>query len=72
MGYKFDFKSKSYKNVYKVICTNSVNATKLWCGYVLGKSKLFLTEREAAKFVDMRLIENGKEPINVMKRLTNE
>ena len=39
-----------------------------WQGCVLGKSRHFKTEREAAKWVDLRLIDKGKEPVNILVR----
>jgi len=32
------------------------------------KCKSFTDERDAAKFVDMKLIEKGKEPVNILVR----
>ena len=38
------------------------------CNHVIWKSKLFETEIEAAKAYDLRLIELGLEPVNILKR----
>lgn len=32
------------------------------------KCKSFANERDAAKFVDLKLIEQGKEPVNILVR----
>ena len=53
-----------YYNVYK--CADAKCRTT-WQGKYKN-SKWFNTEREAAKWVDMQLIADGKEPRNVMKR----
>lgn len=37
-----------------------------WRGSVLRKSKFFVTEREAAVYVDKVLINAGKQPVNIM------
>lgn len=34
-----------------------------------GNSKIKDTEREAALYVDQKLIENGKQPVNILKKL---
>ena len=68
MGYKTDFKSKQYKHVRKLISQDSVNATKLWQGSICNGSRLFDTEKEAAKWVDLKLISKGREPVNILRR----
>ena len=68
MGYRMDRKSDKYKLVYKVKNLNSVNSTFDWYAKVGKKQKHFRTEREAAKWVDLRLIEKGKEPVNILVR----
>ena len=58
-------KSSKYKYVRKKICENgNVN----WIARVYGVTKCFDTEREAAKWVDIRLIKTGKKPVNVLVR----
>ena len=54
----------NYYNVYK--CVDAKCGT-VWLGRYKN-SKWFDTEREAAKWVDLQLIADGKEPKNVMKR----
>lgn len=39
-----------------------------WMGRVLGSGNAYALEKDAALFVDKRLISKGKEPINVLKR----
>lgn len=68
MGHKIEYKSKKYKHVNKLICGNSVNATKLWQGNVCSCNRQFETEKEAAKWVDLKLISKGKEPVNILIR----
>ncbi|MCP4336984.1 MAG: hypothetical protein GY679_04025 [Mycoplasma sp.] len=68
MGYRIEYKSKNYKHVNKLICESSVNATKLWQGIVCGCNRQFGTEKEAAKWVDLKLISKGKEPVNILVR----
>lgn len=68
MGYTMDRKSDKYKLVYKLKCRHSVNNTFDWFAKVGKKQKNFRTEKEAAKWVDLRLIEQGKEPVNILVR----
>lgn len=68
MGYTMDRKSDKYKLVYKLKNNDSVNNTFHWFAKVGKKQKNFRTEREAAKWVDLRLIEKGKEPVNILVR----
>jgi len=68
MGYLMDRKSDKYKLVYKLKCLNSTNATQLWKGQVGEQRKQFKTEIEAAKWVDLRLIEKGRDPVNIFVR----
>lgn len=55
--------SKTYKYVYQ----RRKGLRIIWSGEILGRSKWFDTEREAALFVDKVLIENGKSPVNILK-----
>jgi hypothetical protein len=58
-------KSSKYKYVRKKIGEKGyVN----WVARVLGAAKCFNTEREAAKWVDLKLIDKGKEPVNILVR----
>lgn len=66
MAYLSEGKSDKYKYVYKLKCVNSANATQLWQGQVSKQKKLFKTEREAAKWVDLQLIAKGREPVNIL------
>ncbi len=63
---KSDYNSK-YKGVSLLECSRKVY-TKVWRGNLGKKQKYFETEKEAAKWVDLRLIEQGKEPVNVLVR----
>ena len=60
-----------YKYVYLRQKT-SANDNKIWYGCVTRnykrKTKCFETEREAALFVDLALINFKEEPINILKR----
>lgn len=51
-----------------------------YCGAVMwnarmyhgtGNCKLYKTEKQAAMAVDMSLIKQGKEPVNILKRVAN-
>jgi hypothetical protein len=68
MGYKMCRKSDKYKLVYKLKKCGSVNAKFVWFAKVGNKQKHFNKEREAAIFVDLRLIEKGNEPVNILRR----
>ena len=44
---------------------------KWQAGFTLNgrvKSKIFINEKDAAKYVDMQLILAGKEPVNILTR----
>ena len=62
---KYLGKSDKYKGVYRVELSN----IPYWYASQ-GKYKKtgFETEREAGLWVDMRLIEEGEEPVNILKR----
>ena len=64
-----DYQGKSllYKGVYKYINQDGKGGFR-WRGGNRGKGKFFETEREAAVFVDKKLIERGFPPVNVLKR----
>jgi hypothetical protein len=57
-------KSK-YKGVSEYATTRE---NTVWLGQLGLKKKMFDTEREAALFVDKKLIEKGKEPVNILVR----
>jgi hypothetical protein len=63
---KYIGKSKLYKNVtmYR-LGGKQIYYRGAVCKY---SKRGFETEREAAIWVDMRLIEAGKDPVNVLKR----
>jgi hypothetical protein len=63
---KYIGKSKIYKNVtmYR-FRGKEIQYTGTFSKYSKGG---FETEKEAAIWVDMRLIEAGKEPVNILKR----
>ena len=60
-------KSKLYKKVWK---RNNITkgSSFPWFASINGSCKGFKTEREAGKWVDLYLIDKGKEPINILKR----
>lgn len=62
-------KSLLYKNVYKII-TDGRYVT--WAAYGTVKGRRFIicakTEREAALKYDIKMIEAGKNPVNILKR----
>jgi hypothetical protein len=69
--------SDKYKNVYKFIDHRGViywNAMITITDYsgIKKKCKPFNAdqEREAAKWIDMRLIEAGKDPVNILTKKT--
>lgn len=57
-------KSETYKYVAQWL--NEKNEI-IWIGMIFGKSKIFKTEQEAAKYIDIILIKNGRKPINILK-----
>ena len=56
--------SKNYYRVYEYL---QEGKRTLWAAQLLGKTKKFKTEREAAKYVDIILIRAGLEPRNILK-----
>lgn len=56
-------KSKAYKYVGKMM---SIKGEIKWLGF---SRKLFNTEKEAALYVDRKLIAMKKEPVNILKRV---
>lgn len=66
-------KSNKYKHVYCIPGPPGENRNKIWCARLKApngriSSKFFDTEREAAIAADVKLIELGKQPVNVLKR----
>lgn len=55
---------------YKHVYTTKINGKQYFIGKV-GKYKKqgFKTDREAALWVDKRLIEAGKDPVNILKKV---
>ena len=64
-NHKYQKDSSQYKYVAKKICEKGV---ELWMARYKGTIS-FATEKEAAIFVDKRLISEGKEPVNILKRI---
>ena len=71
-------KSDKYKHLYKYICSKGIIywQAKITITDYLGrrlKGKTFNAdqEREAAKWIDMRLIEAGKDPVNILTKKTS-
>ena len=65
MAWKCKILEKSeYKNVYKV----EIGSKTQYRANVFNVQKYFDEERDAAKWVDLRLIEKGKEPVNILVR----
>ena len=58
---------------YKYVSKQRLGGKIVWRGTFFNKNgkgngKSFPTEREAALYVDKKLIGNGKEPVNILKR----
>jgi hypothetical protein len=66
---KYLNKSSLYKHVYLYITDKKVIRFK---GMFGKKQKYFKTEKEVAKFADLKLIEQGKEPVNILIRKSHE
>jgi len=65
---KFSVKTE-YKYVYLVKNNTTVNNENTkYRGAVCGKYSYFDNIKDAAKWVDLRLIEQGKEPVNILVR----
>lgn len=62
---KYLKKASQYKNV---ACFLDSNGTERWRAIINKNSFFFDSERDAAMAIDKHLIENGKEPINILKR----
>jgi hypothetical protein len=57
--------SSKYKYVIKVEGDRGVIR---WDACVLGYRKYHESEKDAAKWVDLKLIRKGKEPVNILVR----
>ncbi len=57
-------KSDKYKRVY----IYEIKDVIMYQGVFGKKHRYFKTEKEAALFVDKKLIELGKEPVNILVR----
>ena len=53
---------------YKYVAKHVFMSEERWANEYQG-TRFFSTEKEAAKAVDILLIKQGKEPVNVLKRL---
>jgi len=58
--------SKLYKRVY--VYQHKRNKNFMYKASVLGINKFVEDEREAARIVDIKLMEAGKEPVNIFRR----
>lgn len=56
------------KSKYKYVSQIELSTGKWWRGVIYGNGKSFRAEREAAIYIDKRLIEKGKEPVNILVR----
>lgn len=56
------------KSKYKYVSQIDTAGKIWWRGAIYGSGKNFKTEREAAIYIDKRLIEKGKEPVNILVR----
>ena len=55
---------------YKYVCYYTVNDYEYWSITIKGVvKKTYKSELEAAKAVDLILIRQGKEPVNILKRM---
>lgn len=72
LHYKYENKSKKYKYVSKYKRPDNIYI--YLCTYRSKKinGQIFLSEKEAAIEVDLRLIKNNKTPINVLKPYKNK
>lgn len=64
---KLDYQSK-YKGVIKIKPRSKNPYEKLWLVNFGKNTRLYMTEKEAAKAFDMHLINKGKEPVNILVR----
>lgn len=64
--WKYLGKSEKYKRVY--VYQHKRNKNFMYKASVLGINKFVEDEREAARIVDIKLMNSGKEPLNIFKR----
>jgi len=61
------------KSKYKYVTCHKSNRELYWRGVFFkngyGNGKSFKKEREAALYVDKKMIEQGKEPVNILVRI---
>jgi len=57
------------KSKYKYVSQIELSTGVWWRGAIFGSGKNFRTEKEAAIYIDKKLIEKGKEPLNILKRM---
>lgn len=67
----FDTKKIRKSYLYKYVELHRVGKKEMWRGAAGRKTlngKYFDTERQAAVYVDKQLIEQGKDPVNILVR----
>ncbi len=57
------------KSKYKYVSQIELSTGVWWRGSINGTGKSFRTEKEAAIYIDKKLIKKGKEPVNILKRV---
>lgn len=60
---KYVRKSEKYKYV---TLYEAKDKSPRWRAQIFGSGKIFDTEREAAICIDKKLIDKGKEPVNIL------
>ena len=61
--------SKNIHSGYKYVNGRNINGRTYWIFRIVGETRqTFKTEREAAIAADKHLIEQGKEPLNILVR----
>lgn len=66
----FDAKKIRKSDLYKYVELHRFGKKEMWKGAAskTRNGKCFDTEREAAIYVDKQLLEQGKEPVNILVR----
>lgn len=66
----FDAKKIRKSDLYKYVELHQIGEKQMWKGAAsrTKNGKYFDTEREAAVYVDKQLIEQDKEPVNILIR----
>jgi len=63
------FRGQHVKSKFKCVYGVKHGEKIYWRAYKKGKFRCsYKTEREAAKAIDLFLIDEGKEPVNILKR----